>query len=272
MKPIKVRLIDGNNQFLINYAKATSYQDLVRRCQQLNFGFDAIYWIWDGFDSRAKRRDIYSEYKNTKSREKSKQDTTKYDLMNQFKKIDLPNLGGVYSIDIPKTEADDVIRSLIKLLKETNGENISIEIASNDADLFDQTAISGVTQPQSKLPKFCEQPSDIPIYKTLVGDAGDNIKGLKGFGEKAWSNLAELEKKWIQLCLEQNKNFFEKPDWYYFADFDEKLAKKLTENWTEVKMWYSLVNPIWVPNNEIFQNLKKYPVVSKNNGTRMTMD
>lgn len=267
MKPIKVRLIDGNNQFLINYAKATSYQDLVRRCQQLNFGFDAIYWIWDGFDSRAKRRDIYSEYKNTKSREKSKQDTTKYDLMNQFKKIDLPNLGGVYSIDVPKTEADDVIRSLIKLLKETNGENISIEIASNDADLFDQTAISGVTQPQSKLPNFCEQPSDIPLYKTLVGDSGDNIKGLKGFGEKAWEKLTLAERVCIQTNLEDNTETFS-----YYKDFDEKLAKKLTENWTEVKMWYSLVNPIWVPNNEIFQNLKKYPVVSKNNGTRMTMD
>jgi 5'-3' exonuclease len=270
MKPIKVRLIDGNNQFLINYAKATSYQDLVRRCEQLHFGFDAVYWTWDGFDSRAKRREIFLGYKNTKSREKSKQDTTKYDLMNQFKKQDLPNIGGVYSIDIPKTEADDIIRSLVRLLKETNGDNILIEIASNDADLFDLTSISGVSQPQSKLPKNCGKPEDIPLYKTLVGDSGDNIKGLPGFGESTWSKLTPLEKEWIQHALEIEKTGFAIPE----AVFNQnpKLFQKILDNWATIKMCYSLVNPIWVTNQELFMNLKKYPKVLKTNGTKMTMD
>ena len=267
-KKIKVRLIDGNNQFLINYSKATSYPDLVRRCQQLNFGFDFVYWTFDGFDSRAKRRDIYSEYKNTKSREKNKQDPTKYDLLNQFKKQDLPEMGGVSIIDIPKVEADDIIRSLIRLLKQTYGNDVDIEIASNDADLFDQTAITGVTQPQSKLPNYCKTPEEIPLYKTLVGDSGDNIKGLKGFGEKAWSNLAEPEKNWIQFCLEQDYLNFGIPE--TIPDFDEKLAKKLTENWNEVRMWYSLVCPIWVTNEELSKHMSIHPV--KTDGARMTMD
>lgn len=267
-KKIKVRLIDGANQFLINYAKATSYPDLVRRCQQLNFGFDFVYWTFDGFDSRAKRRDIYSEYKNTKSREKNKQDPTKYELLNQFKKQDLPEMGGVSIIDIPKTEADDIIRSLIRLLKQTYGDDVDIEIASNDADLFDQTAIKGVTQPQSKLPNYCKTPEEIPLYKTLVGDSGDNIKGLKGFGEKAWSKLTELEKEWVEHSLEANEKTFSVPEVVY--DLNPKLFKSLAENWNEVRMWYSLVCPIWVTNEELSKHMSIHPV--KTDGARMTMD
>ena len=261
----RIRIIDGNNQFLIKYAKATSYQDLVRSCQMLNFGFDHIYWTFDGFDSRAKRRDIFIGYKDTASRNKSKSDPTKYQLLSKFKKEDLPNMGGISIIDIPQTEADDIIRSLVRLLQ---GPGVEIEITSNDADLFDMTAFEGVTQPQSKLPNLCLTPQDIPLYKTLVGDSGDNIKGLKGFGEKAWSNLTEPEKNWIQFCLEQDYLNFGIPE--TIPDFDEKLAKKLTENWNEVRMWYSLVCPIWVTNEELTKYMSIHPV--KTDDARMTMD
>ena len=266
-KKIKVRLIDGNNQFLINYSKATSYPDLVRRCQQLNFGFDFVYWTFDGFDSRAKRRDIYSEYKNTKSREKNKQDPTKYELLNQFKKQDLPEMGGVSIIDIPKVEADDIIRSLIRLLKQSYGNDVDIEIASNDADLFDQTAITGVTQPQSKLPNYCKTPEEIPLYKTLVGDSGDNIKGLNGFGEKAWAKLTVVEKQTILGKLIDND-----PITPFFHDFDKKLATKLRQGWDEVKLSFQLVSPIWVSNEELSKYLRVYPKVETTQGSIMTMD
>lgn len=266
-KKIKIRLIDGANQFLINYAKATSYPDLVRRCQQLNFGFDFVYWTFDGFDSRAKRRDIYSEYKNTKSREKNKQDPTKYELLNQFKKQDLPEMGGVSIIDIPKVEADDIIRSLVRLLKQSYGNDVDIEIASNDADLFDQTALTGVTQPQSKLPNYCKTPEEIPLYKTLVGDSGDNIKGLKGFGDKAWEKLTAAERVCIQTNLDENT-----ADFSHFADFDAKLAKKLTDNWEQVKLWYKIVCPMWVSNEDLLKNLREYPRKATQGMSRMNMD
>lgn len=48
----RILLVDGNNQFFLKYAKATSYQDLVNRCLQMHWGFDQIYWVFDGFDSR----------------------------------------------------------------------------------------------------------------------------------------------------------------------------------------------------------------------------
>ena len=260
----RIRIIDGNNQFLIKYAKATSYQDLVRSCQMLNFGFDHIYWTFDGFDSRAKRRDIFIGYKDTASRNKSKSDPTKYQLLSKFKKEDLPNMGGISIIDIPQTEADDIIRSLVRLLQ---GPGVEIEITSNDADLFDMTAFVGVTQPQSKLPNLCLTPQDIPLYKTLVGDSGDNIKGLNGFGEKAWAKLTVVEKQTILGKLIDND-----PITPFFHDFDKKLATKLRQGWDEVKLSFQLVSPIWVSNEELSKYLRVYPKVETTQGSIMTMD
>ena len=260
----RIRIIDGNNQFLIKYAKATSYQDLVRSCQMLNFGFDHIYWTFDGFDSRAKRRDIFIGYKDTASRNKSKSDPTKYQLLSKFKKEYLPRMGGISIIDIPQTEADDIIRSLVRLLQ---GPDVEIEITSNDADLFDMTAFEGVTQPQSKLPNLCLTPQDIPLYKTLVGDSGDNIKGLNGFGEKAWAKLTVVEKQTILGKLIDND-----PIAPFFHDFDKKLATKLRQGWDEVKLSFQLVSPIWVSNEELSKYLRVYPKVETTQGSIMTMD
>ena len=260
----RIRIIDGNNQFLIKYAKATSYQDLVRSCQMLNFGFDHIYWTFDGFDSRAKRRDIFIGYKDTASRNKSKSDPTKYQLLSKFKKEDLPRMGGISILDIPQVEADDIIRSLVRLLQ---GPDVEIEITSNDADLFDMTAFEGVTQPQSKLPNLCLTPQDIPLYKTLVGDSGDNIKGLSGFGEKAWAKLTNIEKQTILGKLIDND-----PIAPFFCDFDKKLATKLRQGWDEVKLSFQLVSPIWVSNEELSKYLRVYPKVETTQGSIMTMD
>lgn len=260
----KIKLIDGNNQFFIKYAKATSYADLVQRCQELNWGADYVYWVFDGYDSRKPRRDIYPEYKNTSSRAKNKLDTTKYDMLNDFKKVDLPNLGGIVIIEIPQIEADDVIRKIAKILAD--GKN-QIEIVSNDGDLVDLTALEGVTQPQGKMAPCCSCPTEIPLYKTLVGDTGDNIKGLKGFGDKAWDKLTDAERVCIQTNLDENTEVFT-----HFVDFDEKLAKRLTENWEQVKLWYKLVSPIWVSNEDLLKHLRTYPSNRVLGSVPMTMD
>ena len=260
----KIKIIDGNNQFLINYAKATSYQDLVRRCQQLNFGADFVYWTFDGMDSRAQRRALYPDYKNTASRAKNKQDPTKYELLRQFKNEDLPNLGGICIVEKAGVEADDIIRSLVRLVA---GPNIDIEIVSNDGDLVDLTALDGVTQPQGKMAPCCSCPTEIPLYKTLVGDTGDNIKGLKGFGDKAWEKLTAAERVCVQTNLDENTAEFN-----YFVDFDAKLAKKLTENWEQVKLWYKIVSPMWVSNEDLLKNLREYPRKATQGMSRMNMD
>ena len=215
-------------------------------------------------DSRAQRRALYPDYKNTASRAKNKQDPTKYELLRQFKSEDLPNLGGIFIVEKPGVEADDIIRSLVRLVA---GPNVDIEIASNDGDLVDLTALDGVTQPQGKMAPCCSCPTEIPLYKTLVGDTGDNIKGLKGFGDKAWEKLTAAERVCVQTNLDENT-----ADFSYFADFDAKLAKKLTENWEQVKLWYKIVSPMWVSNEDLLKNLREYPRKATQGMSRMNMD
>lgn len=267
----KIKLIDGNNQFFIKYAKATSYADLVRRCQELNWGFDQVYWVFDGYDSRKPRRDIYPEYKNTASRAKNKLDTTKYDMLNDFKKVDLPNLGGVVIIEMPQIEADDVIRKLAMTLAD--GKN-QIEIASNDVDLLNLSDLPLVTQPQAKLPANVGSGKELDLYKTLVGDSSDNIKGLAGFGDAAWAKLTQEQRASIQYQLEINTERFMKMDCFDFnVKHEAKLAEKIYQQWDTVKMFSRVVNYIEIKDDDLLKFIKVFPPKAPvKSGKLLTMD
>lgn len=249
-------LIDGNNQFFLKYPKAMNYQQLVMDCISLHRGFDAVYWVFDGYDSRKKRRDIYPEYKNTASRNKNKLDTTKYDMLNTFKREDLPTHGGVYIVEAAQIEADDLIRKLARIL--ANGENY-VEIASNDVDLLDTSVLPRVSQPQAKLPAFVKDGVELITYKALVGDSSDNIKGCPAFGEKAWETLSQKQRDLIGHQLKHNFDKF-----YHHYDFDledKKVARKvkaLEDNWETIKMYYKVVNYIDVPDDVLMENIRYY--------------
>lgn len=247
----KIQIIDGNNQFFLNMSRALNATDLARRCFELHNNFDVVYWIFDGMDSRKPRRDLYPDYKNTASRQKNNKDQGRYDLLNNFKRKDLPERGGVIVIEIPFFEADDIIR---KLIMHHACEDCLITISSNDVDLLDLTKYKGVTQPQAKMPSVCQNPAQIPIYKALVGDSGDNIKGLKGFGEAAWEKLSAGD---LQLITSLLINKIPITEDSVFDD--EKLKTKLIENWDNVCLWYKLVDYIEVPDDLIQQHLKIYP-------------
>ena len=249
-------LIDGNNQFFLKYPKAMNYQQLVMDCISLHRGFDAVYWVFDGYDSRKKRRDIYPEYKNTASRNKNKLDTTKYDMLNTFKREDLPSHGGVYIVEAAQIEADDLIRKLARIL--ANGENY-VEIASNDVDLLDTSVLPKVFQPQAKLPAFVKDGVELITYKSLVGDSSDNIKGCPAFGEKAWESLTQEQRNLIGYELK--KDYVDFHHCHTFDLEDKKVARKvkaLEDNWETIKMFYKVVNYIDVPDDVLMANIRYY--------------
>lgn len=260
----RIQIIDGNNQFFLNMSRAANAQDLARRCFELHQGFDIVYWVFDGLDSRKPRRDLYPEYKVTPAREKHRTDTGRYDLLKNFKHKQLPERGGVIVVEIPFIEADDIIRKLATFF--SSQPNHWVNIASNDVDLFELTALKGVTQPQAKLPSCCENPAQIPIYKTLVGDTSDNIKGLKGFGDAAWLKLSPNDLALITLFLKSGLDMNEK----CLLD-DLKLKAKLIEGWQQLKLWYKLVDAIPVSDEQLMRNLKIYPKKMLNLGTNQSL-
>lgn len=103
--------------------------------------------------------------------------------------------------DSPGFEADDVIGTIVETLKKD--KSTKIIIASGDMDtmqLVDDKKVQVYTlkkgindtimyDEEKVVERFGFAPSLIPDYKGLRGDPSDNIKGIKGIGEKTATAL-----------------------------------------------------------------------------------
>jgi len=92
-------------------------------------------------------------------------------------------------------EADDIIATAVA---QASSHELDIVIASSDKDLLQLVApgISALSIMTSKefdeatvLEKFSVKPSQMADYLAMVGDAADNIKGIKGIGAKGAAKL-----------------------------------------------------------------------------------
>lgn len=142
--------------------------------------------VWDGPNALKTRRELVPSYKETRNKMSD-------DIAQGFEHLrKILKLSKASQIRIPGYEADDVIATLATRY----GKKHSIYIDSNDGD-FCQLGFP--TSRDKPLPVPADQ---VPLYKTLVGDQSDNIKGIPGFGDKAWENLAEFVKKKMTVWLE----------------------------------------------------------------------
>jgi len=103
--------------------------------------------------------------------------------------------------DAPGFEADDVIGTIVGKFRKD--KNIKIIIASGDMDtmqLVDDKKVQvytlkkGITDTilydeEKVVERFGFSPKFLPDYKGLRGDPSDNIKGIKGVGEKTATDL-----------------------------------------------------------------------------------
>ncbi len=127
-------------------------------------------------------------------------------------------------------EADDIIGSMVNYAKNNN---LKVKIVSHDKDLYQLIDDDIVTlyDPMKKVEineekckeKFGVKPSQIVDYLAIVGDASDNIPGIKGIGAKGatkllseFKNLEEiyqnidkiLNVRTIKLLKESKENAF----------------------------------------------------------------
>lgn len=220
-------IVDGNNQFPILHQRAISYDDLCQKAKELTRSADQVFWVFDGFDSRKPRRDLYPTYKA--QRKKKEVDTHRYELLNNFKTDGLRSIGGVVGIEVPYYEADDVMTTLVKTLK-----GAQIQVLTTDADLKRLEEIDGVSVPQAKLPEGVAL-EHLHLYKTLVGDTSDNIKGVVGLGKSTWATFTRSELDVLAIAIAQNTPY------YIHGKVAGKWADKIVEQWDNVQLWYRLV-------------------------------
>ena len=204
-------LIDGLNLFFRNFAMMNmvnpdgihigglggffrSLGAMIRQTQP-----DKVYVVFDGASSTVNRKNLVPEYKSGRNEQR----VTNWEVFDSLvdehdSKVDqivrviqyLKTLP-IKTLILDKVEADDIIAYLCGKLP--NQPNDKLFIISSDKDflqLVNQNVI--VYRPMEKkyyteevMEKKYKMPAqNFILYKTLLGDSSDKIKGIKGLGEK----------------------------------------------------------------------------------------
>ena len=211
LKGSRTLLIDGLNLFFRNFAMMNmvnpdgihigglggffrSLGAMIRQTQP-----DKVYVIFDGASSTVNRKNLVPEYKSGRNEKR----VTNWEVFDSLadehdSKVDqivrviqyLKTLP-VKTLILDKVEADDIIAYLCNKLP--NQPNDKLFIVSSDKDflqLVNQNVI--VYRPMEKKyytedvmrEKYKMPAKNFILYKTLLGDSSDKIKGIKGLGEK----------------------------------------------------------------------------------------
>ena len=200
--------------------------------------FKYVYVMWDGIKSGQLRKNIYSEYKSNRDKEFDEEGLSPYmqEVNNRlkfmqnyiFKQKDPMKLAEkkkhkdlfYWQRDIVMecleelfirqcmcdyTEADDLIGYYVSHKRP----NERIVIVSNDRDLTQLISDDVIVYVQS-LKKFINTKNhtdimgydyqNVVLKKMICGDASDNIKGIKGVGEKTlFENFSEIKTRKVEL-------------------------------------------------------------------------
>ncbi len=136
------------------------------------------------------RNDVYPEYKA--NREAPPEDLTKQlpIAIRWVEKMGFANLSK------DGFEADDIITTVTKFAKE---QNMKVKVVSHDKDLY-QLIDDGLVvmydsikrkeiDEEACVEKFGVRPKDFVDVQAIVGDASDNVPGVKGIGVKGAAKL-----------------------------------------------------------------------------------
>ena len=207
----RILMIDGLNLFFRNFAMLNAvnpdgvhvgglggfFRSLGALIRQIDP--TSVYVVFDGAGSANNRKNLLPEYKSGRNLQRitnwevfdshEDEDDAKVDQIVRI--IQYLKTLPVKTVSIDKVEADDIIAYLSNVLPKQ--EKDKVFIVSSDKDflqLVNENVI--VYRPMEKefyteetiREKFNMSPSNFIIYKTLLGDNSDKVKGVKGLGEK----------------------------------------------------------------------------------------
>ena len=223
----RILMIDGLNLFFRNFAMLNAvnpdgvhvgglggfFRSLGALIRQIDP--TSVYVVFDGAGSANNRKNLLPEYKSGRNLQRitnwevfddlEDEDDAKVDQIIRI--IQYLKTLPVKTVSLDKVEADDIIAHLCTVLPEQ--EKDKVFIVSSDKDflqLVNKNII--VYRPMEKefyteevvKEKFNMSPSNFIIYKTLMGDNSDKVKGVKGLGEKKLYKLfPELQEKDLTL-------------------------------------------------------------------------
>ncbi|MCH8932687.1 MAG: DNA polymerase I [Nitrospinae bacterium] len=174
------------------------------------------------FDSKAKtfRHDMYPDYK-------ANRDTPPEELAQQFPYFEpLVAAFNMVSLRQDGYEADDIIGTLAKMGEQAgmavtivSGDKDMMQLISPNVHMLDTMKDKRFEKPEV-IDKFGVPPDKVIEVMGLMGDASDNIPGVKGVGpktateliqkygsiEKLYKNIDKIEKEKLKEKLETDKD------------------------------------------------------------------
>ena len=271
----RVLMIDGLNLFFRNFAMLNmvnpdgvhvgglggffrSLGALIRQIQPTS-----VYVVFDGAGSANARKNLLPEYKSGRDLQR----ITNWDAFDNLEdehdaKVDqmvrviqyLKTLP-VKTVTLPKVEADDIIAYISSIIPKKPEDKVFIVSSDKDfLQLVNENII--VYRPMEKEyytdktieEKYKMPPHNFILYKTLLGDNSDKVKGVKGLGEKGlYKKFPELTEK--ELTLDDIYNICEQ------KYKDHVVYARVIQHIDELEKNYKIMD---LSNPMLDENDKKY--------------
>lgn len=210
------------------------------------FNPDGIFVCWDGEGGSLRKRKIYPEYKAQRkpflsTPSAGDEDDVKNKIWQLQSLVALLKFFPVCQLYVENCEADDIVFYLVNKLKDTNKL-----IISSDKDFYqlvsDKTKIYSLSKKviiksEDIVNEFRVLPENFVIYRSIIGDASDNIDGIKGIGPAKFAKLLpELAEKKLDTLNELKVILTEKNNQKYSVFTND--WNKLERNYTLIKLDY----------------------------------
>ncbi len=208
-----------------------------------------VILVFDGIGSSNTKKNLYPDYKGNRNSSKimnyklfSTKEEENIESNNQMERLlcylkVLP----VNMVCIDSIEADDVMGYLINKY-ENNPNTNRITVMSADQDFLqlvsEKTSIYSPSKkilynPKSFKDEYNVEPYNYIIYKTLLGDKGDNIPHIKGFGKDKLFKILPSIKDSKLLTLEEV---------FKQIDIENKWGSKLMSIKNQLLINYELID------------------------------
>ena len=274
-----VLLVDSMNTFIRSFAMLQSINPqghhtggLVGFLRSLGFltrTFDPtrLICVFDGQGSSVNRKNMNSEYKANRNIKRitnwelfdDKADEYASMTMQMHRLVEYLQCLPTTLISIDKVEADDVISFLAQQFAR-NGKKVTIVSSDKDFLQIVDENIEVYSPIKKKMygKKEVEQelgmiPQNYLILKALLGDASDNLTGIKGLGEKT------VLKEFAGIATD---NSYSLQDIYKISEEKlqtKKIFAKIIYDWDKVELNYELMNLLQprLSDEEIFLILER---------------
>ena len=219
----RILLIDGLNLFFRNFAMLNMvnpngvhigalggfFRSLGALIRQINP--TQVYVVFDGAGSANNRKNLIPEYKSGRDLQRitnweafddlDDEHDAKVDQMVRI--IQYLKALPVKTVTIDKVEADDIIAYLSRIIPKdpkdkafiVSSDKDFIQLVSDNIIVYRPIEKNYYTK-ETVVEKFNISPKNFILYKTLLGDSSDKIKGVKGLGQKGLlKKFPELTKK-----------------------------------------------------------------------------